>query len=45
MKTIVINDVKYEIVKNYRDGFDLEKVKSMITEYFDNYDYIVEKLI
>ena len=40
MKTIVINDVKYEIVKNYRDGFDLEKVKSMITEYFDNYDYI-----
>ena len=40
MKKVVINDKEYEIVKDYRDGFDETEVKSKLTEYFDNYDYI-----
>ncbi len=40
MKKVVINDKEYEIVKDYRDGFDEAEVKSKLTEYFDNYDYV-----
>ena len=40
MKKVVINDKEYEIVKDYRDGFDETEVKSKLTEYFDNYDYV-----
>lgn len=41
MKTIKINDKEYELIKNYKDGFDLEEVTSKLTDYFDDYDYIV----
>ena len=34
------NGFKYELVKNYRDGFDLEAFQERVTEYFDEYDYI-----
>lgn len=37
---VVINDKKYEIVKNYRDGFNLEDVENRMTEYFEEYDYV-----
>lgn len=40
MKKIVINDKEYELIKNYKDGFDLEEVKSLLTDFFDMYDYI-----
>ena len=32
---------KYELDKNYKDGFDYEIVKELMTEYFDDYDYIL----
>ncbi len=32
---------KYEIYKNYKDGFDYEVVKEKWTEYFDDYDYVL----
>ena len=43
MKNYIINNNSYEIVKNYKDGFDYEEVKSKCseTDYFDSYDYIV----
>ncbi len=40
MKTIVLNDIKYEIVENYKDGFDESLVKEKCTDYFSDYDYI-----
>ena len=40
MKTIEINGVKYEIVRNDNDGIDKEVLSEKITDYFDNYDYI-----
>ena len=27
MKTYIINNINYEIVKNYKNGFDYEEVK------------------
>ena len=41
MKDIILNELKYELIKNVRDGFDIEEVKSKATDYFVPYDYIV----
>ena len=43
MKNYLINDNKYEIIKNYKEGFDYEEIKNKCaeTDYFDSYDYIV----
>lgn len=37
---IKLNNLEYEVVKNYRDGFDKESVEEKATEYFNEYDYI-----
>lgn len=41
MKTYTINNNNYELIKNYRDGFDLSEVESKLTEFFIEYDYVV----
>ena len=41
MKTVTINDVKYEVIKNEKDGLDEEVLKEKITDYYDGFDYIV----
>lgn len=41
MKKIKIDNLEYEIIKNYRDAFDEESFKDKITDYFYDYDYIV----
>lgn len=41
MKDYVIRDQKYQLIENYKDGFDLNMVVDLCTEYFDPYDYIV----
>lgn len=41
MKTYQINNYNYELIENYRDGFDLEEVTEKLTDYFDDFDYIV----
>ncbi len=40
-KVVNINDKKYEIIKDYKEGFQEEDFKNKLTEYFDIYDYIV----
>lgn len=37
---IKINNFNYEVIKNYRDGFDKESVEERATDYFSEYDYI-----
>ncbi|MBR3229426.1 MAG: YutD family protein [Bacilli bacterium] len=32
---------KYQIEKNYKDGFDYASTKELWTDYFDDYDYIL----
>ena len=36
-----ILDNEYEIIENYKEGFDITKIKELYTDYFDNYDYIL----
>ena len=36
-----INNNNYELIKNFKDGFDLEEVKKCLTDYYESYDYIV----
>lgn len=40
-KIVTINDTKYELITNYKDGFDLTEVTAKYTDYYDTYDYIV----
>ncbi len=38
---MIINEKKYKIVENYKNALDEEAVKLKLTDYFENYDYIV----
>ena len=41
MKTIEIDNKKYEIIKDEKDAIDLEKIAEKLTDYFESFDYIV----
>ena len=41
MKKVKINNIEYELVKNYKDGFDESAVSELITDYYDSYNYIL----
>lgn len=41
MKSVKIRDISYQIVKDVNDCFSLEEVQEKITDYFDDYDYIL----
>ena len=40
MKTIEINNIKYEIIRNDDNCINKEELIEKITEYFDDFDYI-----
>ena len=39
--TVMIDDVHYEIVEDYRDGFNIEALNERYNDIFERYDYIV----
>lgn len=41
MKKFKLEDKEYELIKQYKDGFDLETLTEKYTEYFEEYDYIL----
>ena len=41
MKKVKINEVEYDIIKDVNDAIDKEVLAEKITDYFDDYDYIV----
>lgn len=41
MKKIIINNVEYEIDKDVNEAIDKEVLEEKITDYFDDYTYIV----
>ncbi len=41
MKKVKINDKEYELIKDYKNGFEQLPIEEKLTEYFDNYDYIL----
>lgn len=38
---ILLENQEYEVIKDVKDGFDLEELKNKYTDYFYDYDYIV----
>lgn len=38
---ILLENTEYEVIKDEKEGFDLEELKGKYTEYFYDYDYIV----
>lgn len=41
MKTIEVNNIKYDIVKDVNDAVDEEQIKERLTDYFYDYDFVV----
>ena len=41
MEVIVINNRKYQVMKNERDAINIEELEQKLTDYFDTFDYIV----
>lgn len=41
MKKIEINGNEYEVIVNYKNGFDEEEFNVCYTDFFDDYDFIV----
>ena len=41
MKQININGTEYEIIKDYNDAIDIEEITLKLTEYFDDFNYVV----
>ena len=41
MSKIEINEVSYEILENVNDAIDKELLIEKVTDYFEDYDYIV----
>ncbi len=41
MEYIILNNQKYLLMKNYKDGFQEEDLQMRYTDYFKNFDYIV----
>ena len=41
MKNIAVDNNEYELIKNYREAFDLDNFILYYTDYFYDYDYIV----
>ena len=41
MKKYQFGDQTYELIENYKDGFEQDAVQTLYTEYFQDYDYIV----
>lgn len=38
---VEINNITYEIIKDYKEGYKEEEFKQKCTDYFYDYDYIV----
>lgn len=41
MNIYIFDNIKYKLIKNYKDGFNKELVLEKYTDYFYDYDYIV----
>jgi len=41
MKNIILKKEEYEIIKDESKIIEIEEIESLLTEYFDPYDYIL----
>lgn len=38
---VIIDNKKYEVIKNEKDALDVSDLEGKITEYYDSFDYIL----
>lgn len=41
MKKIVLDNIEYELIKDYRNAFNFDELKEKYTDYFYDYDYVL----
>ena len=41
MEVIKVHNRNYQVMNNYKDAIDIEELESKLTDYFDDFDYIV----
>jgi len=41
MKTVTLDNIEYNILKDYREAFDQEALAERYTEYFHDFDYVL----
>lgn len=41
MEKITLEENTYEIITDYKNGYNEEELKNKYTDYFKNYDYVV----
>lgn len=41
MEIIKVNNKSYQVMKNYKDALNVEELSEKLTDYFDDFDYIV----
>lgn len=41
MKKITLDHLEYEVIENYKDGFDYSELEKKYIDYFYDYDYIL----
>jgi len=41
MKKIKLNEIEYELIEDFKDGFNEEEVQTRYTDYFEKYDYVI----
>ena len=41
MKVFIVNNRKYLVLENVKDAINIEELAEKITDYFDDFDYIV----
>lgn len=41
MKKIKLDNSEYEVIKDYKNGFDKDEFLNKFTDYFEPYDYIL----
>ena len=38
---VILNDIEYEVIKDYKDAFNKEEIEKLYFEFFKDYDYIL----
>ena len=41
MEKVIVENNEYEIIKNYKNGYNKEAFLNRYTEYFKDFDYVV----
>lgn len=41
MEKIMLDDIEYEIIKNYKNGYNKDELIKRYTDYFYDFDYVV----